>query len=189
MKNTILILAIALSSFMSVVAQPNQTSRGAQNSFEDKSTDRLEYLTIVLDLTSEQTVKIKSLQQKHAEDMKVIKDQYKPIMDKMRAELKATREAAGENDATVKDKMKAIHAKYEPQLEPMKKQMAAEKDKFDNSLIGILDKNQSEKYLKLKALKEANKAAHKANFKNGQCEDGKGKFDKPQLKEKQIEEK
>jgi hypothetical protein len=162
MKNVIVMLALAFAGFTVSAQGPDRTS------MEEKAADRLEYMTIVLDLNTEQVAKIQKLQVAHVEKLKAIKTKYQPIMDKMKAEMKAVKASTAGDPEAGKAKMKAIHEKYKPELAPMKAAMDAEKDVFDKNLINVLDTKQAEKYKKLEAMKAAKKEEmHRGDWDEG----------------------
>jgi hypothetical protein len=167
MKNVILMLALAFTC-LTVSAQGTNRSPGSTKlDMEEKAEERLEYMTIVLDLTPEQVAKIKKMQLAHGEKLNAIKSQYQPILDKMKAEMKAVKASTEGNPEAGKAKMKIIHEKYKPDLAPMKAAMEAEKAVFDKNLIGVLDANQAEKYKKLEAIKAAKKEEMKGRWEEG----------------------
>ena len=78
MKNVIVIAAMVLVS-ITAWAQPKGSEQGKKFSVEDKMEDRLEYMTIVLDLNESQVQKIQKMQKANSENMKSIKAKYQPI--------------------------------------------------------------------------------------------------------------
>lgn len=188
MKNVIVIVAMVLVS-ITAWAQPKDSRDGKNISTEERMNDRLEYMTIVLDLNDSQVQKIKTLQKANSETLKGIKSKYQPTMDKMKAEMKELRGKDDTDPKASKEKMKAIKDKYKAELEPMKGEMKAAKDKFDTDFKSILSADQKEKYTKLEALKEAKKEHHKKEgFNKGDMNRGDFKGKAPHQK-RQIEEK
>jgi hypothetical protein len=73
MKNVIVMLALAFAGLTVSAQGPDRTS------MEEKAADRLEYMTIVLDLNTEQVAKIQKMQVAHVEKLKAIKQNISPL--------------------------------------------------------------------------------------------------------------
>lgn len=188
MKNVIVIVAMVLVS-ITAWAQPKGSKDGKNFSTEERMNDRLEYMTIVLDLNESQVQKIKTLQKGNSETLKGIKAKYQPTMDKMKAEMKELKGNEDSDPKATKEKMKAIKDKYKTELEPMKDEMKAAKEKFDADFKSVLNADQKAKYDKLQALKDAKKEQHqKEGFQKGDMNRGDFKGKAPHQK-RQIEEK
>ncbi len=152
-------LVLSLSLWASEIKQEGKRS------FEDKAAYRVEYLTIVLDLTDKQASQLKELQGQNHGKVEEIKSTFQPTLDNMKSELKSLRENPSEEN---REKAKVIREKYKPELEPMRTAMKAEKEKFDKVFMASLSTAQADKYQKLKALKEKYKGQHhKGNMHGG----------------------
>ncbi len=167
MKNVIVMLAFVLTGLSLSAQGPNRAPNLKDSDMEEKAEARLEYMTIVLDLTEDQVEKIQKMQVAHGEKLKAIKSKYQPTLDKMKAEMKAVKASTAGDPEAGKAKMKAIHEKYKPDLAPMKEAMDAEKAVFDKNFISVLDSKQAEKYKKLEAIKAAQKDEMKDRWEDG----------------------
>ena len=159
MNRITLVFAVLVFTLSSWAQRPNEHSK---ISGEEKAAYRLEFLTIVLDLTEKQVGQLSEIQQGSIMAIDKIKTQYQPILDKRDEEFKELKKKsfAAEDKAKSKEEMKAVKEKYKNKLAPMRSAIEEEKTVFDKQLIKILSKEQADKYLKLQALKEKYKGDH-----------------------------
>lgn len=142
---------------------PVMANQGGKHS-SDHAANRLEYLSIVLDLTETQHAGIRDLQSEHIAAVTGINETFKPVMDEMREVLKNIRLEnldGGESFESSREKAESVRAQYEEQLAPMRKALDDERDAFHERLKALLQPDQLEKYEALTAWKEKSRAGMK----------------------------
>lgn len=155
--NKLILTVTAMIFSFTLFAQPMHEAKDGM-----KAAHRLEYLTIVLDLTNNQVNSIKTLQEANKQKIDQIKSKYKPTLEEMKSKIKPLRENPSPEN---KEKVKQIRASYKDQLAPMKTEIKATKEAFKSQLKGYLTPSQLTKFEKLEALKAKQKAERKADGK------------------------
>ncbi|MCP4123295.1 MAG: hypothetical protein GY751_16200 [Bacteroidetes bacterium] len=161
MKNYIVILTL----FASITANTAFAARQEHQTQEDRLENRLEFLSIVLDLTEDQVVDIRSLQQSHISTVKNIRTEYEPVMNELKEALKTIRLQSEGNIEASRQAAKEVREGYKPQLEPMKQAIKTERTAFNEVLAQMFSTEQQEKYQALKAFKEDKRAMEKRHTK------------------------
>ena len=160
MRHVIILLitiVTAYPSFANEFDEPGKHGPKMQRTLEERAESKLEFLSIVLDLTENQLYEIQSLQAEHLASVTVIKELYQPVLDNMKAELKQIRLETDATFTEAREKAKSVRENYDPQLAPMRSALKEEQSSFDKVLAGIFTSEQNEKYTQLKAFKDEKK--------------------------------
>ena len=157
MKFYIVLIAI----FASLPTHARQEAQQHHRTMEDRVESRLEYLSIVLDLSDAQITDIRTLQQDHISSVKEIRSDFEPVLTELKNALKDIRLGSEGNFDASRDAAKEVREVFKPQLEPMKEAINSERAAFDRVLAQVFSPQQSERYEALKAFKEEKRALDK----------------------------
>ena len=127
---------------------------------EERSEIRLQYLTVVLDLTDEQVSGIRGLQRDHLAAVGNIREDFSDVIGALEDALSQIRQNSEGDLEADKRAAKVVRQEYKLELRPMQDAIKIERTAFEETLVQMFSAEQSEKYMSLKELREQKKALH-----------------------------
>jgi hypothetical protein len=153
MRNLIIIITLLASTS----AYAGQGAQNEHQSLEERIENRINHLSIILDLTDTQVSDIINLQQEHISSVKSIRTEYDPVLNELEAALKEVRLQSEGNFEASKEAAKSIREGYKPKLQPMKEAINSERISFNQVLAQVFSEKQLEKFEALRSLQKEKK--------------------------------
>ena len=150
MRNLIIIITLLASTS----AYAGQGAKNEHQSLEERIKNRVNHLSIILDLKDTQVSDIINLQQEHISSVKNIRTEYDPVLNELEAALKEVRLQSEGNFEASKESAKSIREGYKPKLQPMKEAINSERIAFNQVLAQVFSEKQLEKFEALRSLQK-----------------------------------